>query len=62
MVASCDEVHSGPLPASATPRTAVFHFLTWALPAALSVSVVSVALAGMVAAEAELTPGGLNSG
>ena len=61
-VANCDDVHSGPLPASARAITAVFHFLIWALAAALIVNVVSVAFAGMTADVAELTPGGLNSG
>src|SRR5262245_49335494 len=61
MVANCDDTHTGPLPTVALPSTAVFHLRGWALGAAFIGNTVSFWFSAMVTAEAEPTPGGLNS-
>src|SRR5262245_26632537 len=61
IVASCDEVHIGPLPISLTARTAVFHLRAGALGAAFIGISTSVPFAGMLTADAEPTPGGFHS-
>src|SRR5262249_59847809 len=62
IVASCDDTHTGPLPTVAVPSTAVFHCFTAAPGAAFITRRVSVPFSGMVALDADDTPGGFHSG